>query len=149
MLTQLTPQQIEAHWDELKEGIRSSLPPTARSDDEGMLTVYTGLMSDALQGWVLIDDTSKEIVGVLTTAVLTEFGSGAKFLLIYSLYGHQAILSQTWQSMLVDLSLFAESKKCLKIVAYTIHKGLFSMVQKRLPDAEEQHCIIIPVHAGG
>lgn len=147
MLIRLSSKHIQDHWDEIKEGIRSSLPPIARSDDDGMVTVLASLLSGSLQGWVVVDDSSPDqpILAILTTAILNEFGSGARFLLVYSLCGYAPLLAPIWKDLLRSLGEFAKEERCQKIIAYTVHKGLFEILSKHVPDAEEQHCLIVPV----
>lgn len=121
MLLQLTPDQIGAHWDEIKPALMAALPPTATPTPEGMQFILEGLMKGHIQAWVLYANTDAGTVihAMAFTYVQREMGTHERLLLIYALYGYRATPNELWASGMEGLKAFARSEGCSRIVAYT------------------------------
>jgi len=118
MLSKLEPSQITMYWEDIKNGIVASFPPTGMPSNEGMANILSRLLKGDMQVWTVTDE-SMSPRAVAVTMVLEEVASEVKNLLIYSLYGYSLVQQSLWIEGLEGLKKFAREKGCCKVIAYT------------------------------
>jgi len=123
MILQLLPEQVADRWDEVGEAIAHSLPTLVDTELEGVMeSILEALIGGVMQCWVSFQygDDGKEVVnGIGTTAVIEDYGSRTRSLLIYSTYSVSQTVDKDWRDAFEGIVKFAESKKCTRIVTYT------------------------------
>jgi len=118
MLLLLMPEQIGTYWEELKEGIESTLPPGMPGRSQRILT---GLLDGSVQAWVSYrHEDSKTIVdGAVLTRIVEDYIDGTRDLLIYCLWAVGETHESTWTEGLRALLDYAKGRKCNRTIAYS------------------------------
>jgi hypothetical protein len=121
MIIQLTPDQCSIYWDDLSTGIKNSMPPFAKVDEDGLSEILANLMNERMQAFVSLDKSEKGtvVVAVAITMIQEEFGTGKNNLLIYSLFGYNFVHEKLWKEGLTGLKSFAKLHECAKVIGYT------------------------------
>lgn len=131
MVVQLTPDQITAMWDSLKDGIRSTLPPIAGRHEMAMANILTSLMKGNVQMWAGFkgEEEGTPDAVALTTIIIDPVTNNRK-LLIYSLVKFSLIDFAILQEGMEEFRIFAQYYKCHSIVAYTQQDNIVSIAKK-------------------
>jgi hypothetical protein len=121
MLVKLIPEQISRHWDIIKYGIEESLPPVVGSHPDRMNRILSSALCGTLDVWVsyLRMSETVRLEAVVVTKILYDDSSNTKNLLIYCLYGYEAIDNNSWTDGFKTLLKYAKAIGCSRIVAYT------------------------------
>lgn len=125
MLLRLSADQVQRFWNDIRDGLKASMPPLAAQNMSSVNQVMENILLGKMHAWVLYKQTGDaqaphaEIYALLITQEWVEPGSFTKNLLIYALYGYSFVPEELWQSGLVKLRAYAKSKGCLSIVAFT------------------------------
>ena len=117
MLIQLTPEQISAHWLDIKSTLRFNMLPIAEAGPDEMNKLLEKMLLGEMQAWVAMQD--KDIAAMIITMLSTEPGTETRNLLLYSLFGYSFVRSETWRAALATLQQFARELGCAEIIAYT------------------------------
>jgi hypothetical protein len=129
MLIRLTPSQIEKYSDLIIDAVEKSMPPYTYSSYMKSNEVLRALLADNMQCWI-IHNESVGIAGIAVTAIMPDFYTHTRNLLIYSLYGIKPIEPNEWIESLKTLKKFAKAKGCYRIIAYTDMPNVISLVRK-------------------
>ncbi len=126
MLNKLLPSQVAAYWDSIKHGIEQSCPSDTVLTPAGLNGYLVALMSGTLQAWMLTDRVDDKIVyhGNLVTKIQTDDITGAKTLLLVSLYLFQSAPDDLWLDAYRALETYGKANGCKKIVAYTTNMAV-------------------------
>lgn len=121
MLTQLLPDQISTFWDVIKYAVEQSLPPIAGDHPDKMNRILSSLLSSKSQCWASYtrDNENTKFEGIVITKILYDDVSNTKNLLIYCLYGYEDVTKESWVKGLTSLLKFADSRGCVRVMAYT------------------------------
>jgi len=121
MLTQLTLDQVSSYWDIVKYAIEESLPPLTVDHPDRMNKILSNLLSNESQCWVsyIKGEEETKFEGVVVTKIIYDDVSDTKNLLIYCLYGYDAIDSKSWMIGLEALVKYAKANNCAQVVGYT------------------------------
>lgn len=118
MLIQLSSEQSAEHWEYIKYGIESALLPTVGLHEERMSNVLESIMLGKMVVWLSVSKGTREIEGLVVTALQTDELSTTKSMLIYAVYGINSAQS-SWPEGLRQLTDYAKSEECHKILAYS------------------------------
>lgn len=121
MLLQLTPNQVTAHWDEIKEHLQYALAPQMEVNEKALNRILRGLVSGTSQAWIIVgdEDDCRTIYAMGLTCFSTEMATDTKNLLIYSLSGYRHIPENLWVGALAHIKAFAKSNGCFRVIAFT------------------------------
>jgi len=108
---------ITKHWEEIKRTLRVNLLPFADADDDALNNILQSMLVGDMQVWAIID--ADKILGLGVTQFLNETASQTLNLLIYSLYGYSFISQDVWADAIKKLKIYAKSKGCSNIIAYS------------------------------
>jgi len=129
MLVKLTPDQVASHWGELKPAIEVALPPIASGKVEGrMNNILATLLADNMQCWVFRRDGI--ILGVGTTIIREDMGSGGKDLLLYTLYAMPGATQEDWILAFETIRKWAHVQGCERYVGYTQNPEMVRLLEK-------------------
>ena len=117
MLIQMDNSVITKHWEEIKRTLRVNLLPFADADDDALNNILQSMLVGDMQVWAIID--ADKILGLGVTQFLNETASQTLNLLIYSLYGYSFISQDVWADAIKKLKIYAKSKGCSNIIAYS------------------------------
>jgi len=117
MLIQMDNSVITKHWEEIKRTLRVNLLPFADADDNALNNILQSMLIGDMQVWAIIDED--KILGLGVTQFLNESASQTLNLLIYSLYGYSFISQDVWADAIEKLKVYAKSKGCSNIIAYS------------------------------
>lgn len=126
MLNKLLPNQVAAYWDSIKHGLEQSCPSDTVLTADGLNKYLIALMSGTLQCWFCterIDDRS-DYYGNLITKIQTDEITGAKTLLLASLYMFKTAPDHIWEDAHRALIDFGRANDCKKIIAYTTNPAV-------------------------
>lgn len=135
MLVKLTPNQIEKYSDLIVDAVEKSMPPYTYSSYMKTNEVIKALIAGGMQCWTICGDKDGSIYGIAITAIMPDFYTHTRNLLIYSLYGFKNIESEMWIGGIATLKKFAQSRGCYRIIAYTDMPNVISLVRKLGGDA--------------
>ena len=138
MLTLLTPSQISERWEDLKAAILVSMPPYASITSEGMNNILECLMGGSMQGWMLHEGDDNHAFA--TTRIEIDPSSGAKNLLIFSLYAYRFIAQEFWADGIAGLKLFATESGCQNVIAFTMESRVLELA-KMLSASTDVHLL--------
>jgi hypothetical protein len=116
--------------------IEQALPPTA-PERRMMNKVLEALLGGSLKAWALVDNRTRTIVAVTTTAITVDVGTGEKNLLIYSLYGVvDRIGKDNWIEGFATIMKYAKDSGCMKIIGFTKDDLIKRLVRHFKGDAD-------------
>ena len=121
MLNRLLPDQVSKFWDVISYAIEQSLPPTTGEHPDKLNRILSAALSGKLEVWASYTrqgDTTK-LEGIVVTKILYDDASDTRNLLIYCIYGYTAVDKNSWAEGLKAITLYAKSKGCSQIVAYS------------------------------
>lgn len=123
MLTRLDPEQANEAWDSLKPLLSESLVPTVLPDQEAMWRVLEAILKEKLVIWV-----SDSLV--VSTAIIEEFVTGQKNLLIYSFN----IVNQTDMKPIAEglqqVPRYARGYDCNNVVFYADNPKILKLARR-------------------
>ena len=129
-LTRLLPEQTAKLWPEIKPVVFKALPPTATETRDGMLSILSSFITGRLHCWIITNDETNAITGILTTAVIPEPITNQRSLLIYTIStvdgGELRAVIRDFQRLVE----FAKSVGCEKIMAYTANPRVSSLMKR-------------------
>jgi len=146
MLLMLLPPQISAQWDMIKPAIEESLLSACENVD--MNELLMSLLNNSSQCWVSSrrSNGGNIIEGLIITVVTNDMFGEGKNLLIYSLFGYNMSTREAWRGAGKSLALFARSKGCSRITAYTNVSSLIKLAEG-LGGTADQRFVSIPIDA--
>jgi len=118
MLLLLMPDQITTYWEDIKEGIESTLPPGIPDRTQRILT---GLLDGSVQAWVSYQRSENGTVvdGAVLTRIVKDDIDGTRDLLIYCLWVVDETHESTWTEGLKALLDYGKGKGCNRAIAYS------------------------------
>lgn len=121
MMNRLTPEQVAKLWNIIKFAVENSLPPTAYDHPDRMNRILSSALSGKIEVWAAYDKSEEEnkFYGIVLTQIINEIVSDTKSLLIYCLYGYNAVDKDMWLEGLKTTVKYAKSRQCKQIVAYS------------------------------
>ena len=126
-LVKLDNTTVVAQWNEVEQVFVDSFVHIKKDWNEEEKTLLLKAVSDnQLQCWGVFKDN--KLIAFATTAITIEFW-GEKKLLIFSLYGFDRVSLQSWHKLISDLSKYAKSSGCKKIVAFTNNERVIEIVK--------------------
>ena len=130
MLVMLLPEQISEKWDIIKRGVEVAVPPTVLTSPKVINNILMSLLNGSAQCWVeyKVEEGKNIVYGFLITAVLDDFLSGVRNLLIYSLFGARPIEDDIWIKGLETIRKYAKANNCEKVIAYSNVKRIEEIV---------------------
>jgi hypothetical protein len=128
MLVQLPPDQISKHWEIIRYSIEQAFPPSTAAID--MTAILTHALGGNLHVWAGLDNESGTIIAIMTTTIVSDIGSHAPDLLLYSMYGiGDSIKRDNWLDGFETLKKFATSKGCKRLTAFTASDAIKKLVK--------------------
>lgn len=99
-----------------------SFPKEERNKlERGMNTMLEAAIKGAIQVWIILDKKGAERIfhGICITAFWRDPGIQEKGLWIYSIYSYKFMPDYLWSNMVEGLRMYAKSRGCSKLVAYS------------------------------
>lgn len=119
MLTRLASDMIAATWNgRVKESILKSLPMPPVNVEKAMNNILNLLLQERMQAWAICNNEG-DVLGVATTQITEDTGTGEKALLIYSTYGFVDFPDQLWYDSYQEMAEFAKGYGCTRIYCYS------------------------------
>ena len=121
MLTKLLPEQVSAFWDIIKFSVEESLPPIVGENPDKMNRILTSILSGKTQCWASYrrDEEIPIFEGICLTRIIYDDASDTKNLLIYTVYGYEKTIEESWMNAFLSVSKYAVAEGCSQVVAYT------------------------------
>ena len=137
MLVKLLADQISIYWPHIKTALIETTPELT---DRGLTVILENLLCDSMQCWFELvgegDDT--RLLAVVVTSVFQDNFFQSNILRICCLYGFDNISQEQWQEGFTALRLYAQSKNCTRIEAFTLREGL-SVIAKKFGGTVDFH----------
>lgn len=134
MLVKLLPDQVASYWEVIWPAIEGALPPTASEDGgERKNWILSRLLSDRMQCWALIErskDGDQIIYGIGTTTITEEMCSGARDVLLYSVYAFPGLRKDHLIDAFSAISKWAKSQGCKRLVGYSSNPEWMKTAEK-------------------
>lgn len=121
-LIQLLPEQIAQNWKSFRPAIRESLPPQVAVSNKAMKQILQSLLAERGHLWVYRQGNN--LVGMVVTTIHEDPLSGARSLLIYSLYAWSQLTQESIESAMATLGKHAENEGLDEIIAFSANKQL-------------------------
>ncbi len=121
MLTKLLPDQVSAFWDIIKFSIEESLPPIVGENSDKMNRILTSILSGKTQCWASYrrDGENPIFEGICLTRIIYDDASDTRNLLIYTVYGYEKTVEESWMNAFLSVSKYAVAQKCSQVIGYT------------------------------
>lgn len=131
LLVRVQPKKLAEHWAFIKLAIASATPPNVELSEELMLRILCQLLAGKMQVWVANrkDVFPAKAIALLTTSLVEDEVTGARTLLIFSLYGWEPISEDEYRQGLETLAIFAKAENCTCIAFYTIDPNVIKMAE--------------------
>lgn len=144
MLLKMTAEQVANYWDDIKELVKESLPPTAEKSDRSMNRVLESMLLGIIDAWISFRKEDKEVVALATTTISNDNISKTKTLLIYTTTTLTQSTAMDWQEGFAALSKYAKKLNCHAISCYTTDPEIRKIAAKF--GGEEVQYITFPLH---
>lgn len=121
MLTRLLPEQVAKFWDVIKYAVEESLPPLVGGHPDRMNRILTSLLSGGLTCWASYRkcENGNIFEGICITKLIYDEASHTRNLLLYTVYGYNKIVEDSWANAFISIAKYAKKHKCNEIIAYT------------------------------
>ena len=121
MLNKMLPDQVAKFWDIIKYAVEQSLPPVVGENPNKMNRILAAALSDRIDVWASYTRIGEQtkFEGIVLTKILYDDCSDTSNLLIYCIYGYEAVSKQSWPEALMTLIKYAKAKNCQQVIAYT------------------------------
>jgi hypothetical protein len=143
MLIRLTPEQVTAYWEAIKEGLEEALP-LERMHSNSINNILESVLIGIMQVWISLRRDTKEVVGIVLTTTAEDKVSKTKSLLIYSAHSFVQTIPEDWKEGFMALSKFAKAFKCHNIIAYTSNEDIRKIASHF--DAKEEILLTFNLH---
>ena len=132
MIIQLLPDQIPRYWEDIKQSLYEAAPPLMHQAPDKYSNILLSLLAGRMQCWVSADTTKDphEILGVLTTTIVSDACSGTKLLLLFSGYSTGNVDHEFWLEGMEAFKRFAKAKGCNMIGVYTSIPYMVEKIKK-------------------
>ena len=144
MLLKLTPEQVVDYWDDIKELVKESLPPTAEKSDRAMNRILEAMLIGIIDAWVSFRKENKEIVAIVTTTVVNDTISRSKTLLLYTTTTLKQSRAEDWREGFAAVAKYAKKLNCHTVACYTTNPEIRKIASKF--GGEEMQYITFPLH---
>lgn len=119
MIIRLLPDQIPTCWEQIKFAVAKV---NVITKPEHMQRYCNALLTNLLVGkaqcWIVKNDETHKIQGILLTRIIYDAGDMAQ-LLLDCVYGYEPVSEDDKKSYFEHMKKFAESIGCFNIVAWT------------------------------
>jgi len=136
----LAPGDYRKMWNVIRYGLLQSVPPTAGGGLDSLRKVLVQLLTGKAQVWLLYKKKAERMQLMLLTYQDQDPLTGAKFLIIYAVYGYSAVTNEEWFAVSDRLERFAKQEKCGRIIAFTAAKRITELA-KSTGFADQYHLI--------
>lgn len=121
MINKLTPEQVTNLWEDIKEHLIASLPPSVSRNAKALNRILEAHIKDTVQTWTIYEQVEdrKVLYGLITTAFSNDFASDTKSLIIYGLTGYRNITEELYLNGFETMKQFAKEQGCKFIIAYS------------------------------
>jgi len=142
MLTRLIPEQVSKFWDIIKFAVEESLPPIVGDHPDKMNRILSAALSSKIEVWVsyVKGEEANKFEGVVLTKTLYDNASDTKNLLIYCIYGYEEVGDSSWFGGIDKLAMYAKSRGCSQIIAYTDSPYIVKIVKRLGGEADYTFC---------
>ncbi len=134
MFIKLMPDQITRNWEVVKYSMRRAMSAVADLDsDDSMNHVLESILAGKISVWVSAresKDVEDSIDMILTTTVSTDYCSGTRSLLIYTLYSPKGTRMSSWLEGYKTLSGEAKRLGCCRIIGFGSYPKLERVIRK-------------------
>lgn len=144
MLLKLTPDQVVNYWDDIRDLIKESLPPTSDKSDRAMNRLLEALMVGIVDAWISFRKPDKEVVALVTTTVVSDVLSRTRTLLIYTTTTLKQSNAVDWKEGFEALNKYAKKLRCHAVACYTTNPEIRKIAAKF--GGEEVQYITFPLH---
>jgi len=129
LVIRLQPEIVSQYWDVVKIALNKSMPPLANGAEESEMTaVLSKLLSGGMQAW-LVQDDSREPVGMCVTKVVEDQGTEMRGLLIYAIYGVKPFSIAIMKELINVLEEFGKVNLCERLVFYSNRENVIKLAQ--------------------
>lgn len=142
MLIRLQEGQIAEYWPEIKVAINMALPPILKGEGDRTNKILESMLVGNAQCWVSVNRDSKKMDGVITTAVVEDMLSGAKSLMLYTIYVDGVSMASSWKEGFETLSKFAKSQGCNRLVGFTKERRILERAKLFGIDTSFTLCVV-------
>jgi len=128
MLVKMEPEAVARQWAVISESITRSLPPITTNDPKYLTNIMKSIMLKKTHCWVStrVENENVMVYGIVVTTITNDPATGAKALLIYSVYSFTNTPQELWLEGIKVLKEFARGNNCIKILGFTDKPSLLS-----------------------
>ena len=145
-MRQAEPHVVVEQQRLIMECVLASLPPDIVNDEAAQANILGGLLDGRLQVWGITGQTASgklAPLGVGTTEIVTDKWSGAKKLLIFSLFAPFDVIPPAEYKNLFDtLAVYAKAQGCAKIELFTRNDAILRRARSLNFDTENRYCSV-------
>ncbi len=123
----LTPEIVTQHWEAIKQSIIMSAPPTITLSEKFLSNMLQELLSDKMLCWVLSKES--KVYAIVTTTFMWDSISEEKGIILYSCSATKSVSLNVWKYAIDKIKLFAKSKSCNRMYAYTENERILDIVR--------------------
>ena len=126
------PDQIANFWDIIKYAVEESLPPIVGDHPDKMNRILASLLCGKTECWASYRKNNDGIIfeGICLTKIIYDDASDTRNLLLYTVYGYEKTIENTWMDAFLSVAKYAKAKKCSQIIAYSAVPYLIEKAKK-------------------
>ena len=137
MLVKLLKTDIPKVWESIAPMIEEAVPIWVNKEEENtMVKILESLMIGTLTGWLIQSQDGSELLGMGTTNIVRDEHSGAKTLIIYTLYSvsPKPVASEIWVDGFDTIIRYAKAEGCTSIGAFTQESNVVALASSMNAD---------------
>jgi len=148
MWVKLPPELVSTCWNELRDQISESLPPTISFSQQRMSNILEALISEDMTLWVAVRiNIEEERVGVLghaITKIVEDEITETRNLMLFTLWSGASMTRRDFEEGISVGRRYAEKKGCENITAYASNESIIK-TSKRFGFDNEWRVLVLPV----
>ena len=126
MLMRMRPDQVQAHWEEIKVAIYESLPIWTGERGSLMNDILISILTEKMVVWISyqIIDGVHTIDGIITTVIVYNEYNKTKNILIHTVYGYHMIPQKSLSDAYEAGMKYAKANECDSVFGYTDNESM-------------------------
>ncbi len=147
MLVKLTPEQIAANWEVIKDALNIVMSPLDSGRPDRNPTLLRSLLTDCMQGWAICREEGGNkvtILGFVFTTFTANEDLAIKNLLIYGVCGYGEFPKNVLKKSLITLARYAKGLGCASVIGHTNNEAIIRLAN-RLGAKTDMRFISLPV----
>lgn len=122
-----------AIWEEIRFGLRRSLPPTSRRNEDAYTQALADIIAGRSQCWVVysVEEEKYKLHAFAITMIRPDPLTKHKYLHLYTIYAFSPLSTEDWDRLQDVVESFARDNDCVSLTSFANHPMIIAQFKRR------------------